>query len=137
MCFYDPNNCSGLSDLDAYIAAPQALITTDGLRPNQIDKALKTIGVSRRVVLEAPNFTTLASLIYGTDIITTMPSRLKDSLFSKLAFIEPPLEIPHLQIAQIWHHHNTTSERHRWFRKLISDVVKAPSEENIIDTPLT
>lgn len=123
VCFYDASHRSAPDSLDAYIKASHAVITSGGVQPSEIDKALALCGGTRQVALEAPSFGTLATLIKGTDIIATMPSCLKDSQFSGFAFVDPPVELPTLQIAQVWHNHNTACERHRWFRQLINDVV--------------
>ena len=124
VCFYDPLNCSAPISLEAYVKAPHAAITSGGVYPSEIDSALTSRGVSRQVVLEAPSFSTLATLIKGTNIIATMPSCLISSQFSGFSFVEPPVELPALQIAQVWHNRNSASGRHQWFRQLIRDANK-------------
>lgn len=123
VCFYDASHRLAPDSLEAYVKASHAVITSGGIQPSEIDKFLMSRGEARQVVLEAPGFGTLATLIQGTDLIATMPSCLKDSQFSGFSFVDPPVELPTLQFAQVWHQHSATSERHQWFRQLISDVM--------------
>lgn len=125
VCFFDASSRLAPNSIHAYVAALHVIVTSDGLRPCEIDMALKALGVSRKIVLEAPSFGTVATLIQKSNIVATMPSRLKDSLFSTYSFVELPFEISPLQIVQVWHNRNTTSRRHQWFRELICDVVNS------------
>lgn len=125
VCFYDANSRLAPHSLDAYINAPHALVQSDESPPCEIEVSLRELGVSRQIVLAAPSFGAVATLIQASDIVATLPSRLKDTLFSTFSFVEPPFETNPIQIAQVWHNRNTASERHQWFRRLIRDVVKA------------
>lgn len=125
VCFYDSNIRLAPNSLDAYVSAPHALVKSDESPPCEVEASLMALGVSRQIVLVAPSFGAVATLIQSSDIVATLPSRLKDTLFSTFSFVEPPFETNPIQIAQVWHNRNTASERHRWFRRLICDVVKA------------
>jgi DNA-binding transcriptional LysR family regulator len=119
LCLYDPLKQSAPETLDAYCAAPHAVMLPGRFEPTEIDRQLEELGRRRSVVVAAPSFAMLASLVRGTEIIATMPSRLAATLFPSCASAKPPLDTKPFTIAQIWHVRNSTSPRHQWLRNQI------------------
>lgn len=122
LCVYDPDHQQAPDTLDAYCAAPHAVMQPGRAAPTDIDQQLTGLGRNRRVVASAPGFSMLATLISGTDIIATMPSRLSRTLFRTCAHVSPPLEVPGFSIAQIWHVRNAASPRHQWLRQAVRTI---------------
>ena len=122
LCVYDPNHQRAPDTLDAYCAAPHAVMQPGRSAPTDIDLQLTGLGRNRRVVASAPSFAMLATLIAGTDIIATMPSRLSRTLFRGCTSVSPPLDVQGFSIAQIWHVRNSASPRHQWLRQAIRAI---------------
>lgn len=119
VCFYDPAYQSAPKSLQDYCAMPHAIIAFDSHTKTDIDRDLAQLGISRKVVASASNFSALAALIKGTDIIAAMPSRFSSSLFKEFEQVALPFEISSFDIVKIWHNRNRHSQRHIWFKNLI------------------
>lgn len=133
MCFFDPMERSAPETLDAYCAAPHAVMSPGRFRSTEIDRRLEEMGRRRTVVLAAPSFSMLAALIKGTNIVAAMPSRLTSTLFAGFSCSPPPFQTAAFNIAQIWHIRNSASLRHRWLRDRIRAcaVASAPSNKSV------
>jgi DNA-binding transcriptional LysR family regulator len=118
-CFYDAEIRTAPALLADYCGAPHAIVVLDSLRRTEVDDEVEKLGHTRSIMLEAPNFAALPSMMRGTDLIATMPLRLKDSLFRGFEYVRPPVELKAFSIVQIWHSRNSKSPRHRWFREQI------------------
>ena len=123
VCFFDPGLRVAPDSLDAYCAAPHAVMLPGRFQPTEVDRRLETLGRRRHIAIAAPSFAMLAALISGTDIVATMPSRLGRTLFSGFDGITPPVETFPFSIAQIWHCRNSVSPRHRWLREKVRGCI--------------
>ncbi len=121
-CFFDPGHAEAPETLDAYCAASHAVMLSGQLKPTEIDRKLKAQNRERPIAITAPSFSILATMIKGTDIIATMPSRLQGTLFADFECGQSPVEIEPFSIAQIWHSRNHASPRHQWLRKCLRDL---------------
>ena len=119
VCFYDPEYQSAPKTLAQYCQLPHAIMSFNNSQKTDIDVDLQRFGAKRKIVASAPNFSALASLIKGTDIIATMPSKLSESLFKEFAQTPAPFEVPPFEIVKIWHTRNRNSQRHIWLKNLI------------------
>ena len=123
-CIYDPNSRKGPTTLDAFCEAPHAIMVTGRDHRTRIDHQLETLERTRKIVVVSPSFSALSSMMRGTDIIATLPTRLLDTLFSDFKGTSPPLPQPSLAIAQIWHARNSSSPRHQWLRDCLRSAVQ-------------
>lgn len=80
--FYDPNHRSAPDTLAEFCAAGHAMVTASGRKSSNIDTALQKLEESRRIRLTAPSFLALASMMRGTDLVTTLPSRFARGAFA-------------------------------------------------------
>lgn len=119
VCFYDPQYQSAPRDLAHYCQMPHAIMAFDSRSQTEIDSDLQQRGMSRNIVASAPNFSALATLIKGTDIVAAMPSRFADSLFKEFASAPLPFAVTSFDIVKIWHIRNRHSQRHIWLKSLL------------------
>ena len=119
ICFFDPKLRTPPDNLDAYCAAPHAVMLPGRFQLTEVDRLLQAEGRKRHIAVAAPSFATLATLISGTDIVATMPSRLGDTIFAGFESVAPPVDTAPFSIAQIWHTRNSASPRHRWLREKV------------------
>lgn len=120
VCFYDPEYQSAPKTLAQYCQLPHAVMSFNDAQKTEIDDALHRLGVKRRIVASAPSFSALASIVKGTDIIVTMPSKLSESLFKDFAQTPLPFDFTSFDIVKIWHTRNRDSKRHIWLKDLIN-----------------
>ncbi|MET7770930.1 LysR family transcriptional regulator [Nocardia sp. NPDC005366] len=69
-----------------------------------VHATLSTWGVDRRCAVRVENFTVIADLIVGTDLLVLIPARLYDRYpHDELRLLDLPLELPNLTHAVYWH----------------------------------
>ncbi|HYP30517.1 MAG TPA: LysR family transcriptional regulator [Burkholderiaceae bacterium] len=81
-------------------------------------------GVDRNVVVVASSFNALPPLVVGTQRIATVHARLARMYARVLPVrvLEPPFEIPPLQLVMQWNRHNAQDAAHAWLRKRLKAV---------------
>ncbi|WP_104399447.1 LysR family transcriptional regulator [Vibrio penaeicida] len=117
--YYDPSHRSAPSSVGEYCNARHGIIVLGDIKKTEADNQLVARGKERKIAIKTSSFNVLASLIRGTDIITTMPSRLSESIFNGLAQCPPPVDLAPYSIVQLWHQQNSHSARHKWVRETI------------------
>lgn len=107
--------------LDAFCDAKHVLVAPGGGLAGAVDRALAKKKKSRIVVVGASGFMAGAWLAAKSDCIVTAPSRLLAMLATPLGLrtFAPPVDLPAIKVAQVWHGRNHTDDAHRWFRDLV------------------
>jgi DNA-binding transcriptional LysR family regulator len=92
-------------DLANYAGAQHVLVAPHGRNPGVVDRALRKIGMTRKVVITVPDFASAARLVATGSMIATMPSRIAVhySKHYRLNVFELPLQLPELDIAVASH----------------------------------
>ena len=119
LCFYDPEMREPVDSISKYESARHALVDFVDLGESTVESQLVGIGIRRNIVLNAPNFTLLAEMVRGTDLIMTMRSSYKDSYLSGFATCNCPVDLPPLRLDLVWHRRNDTAPRSKWIRDRI------------------
>ncbi|MBN8490748.1 MAG: LysR family transcriptional regulator [Burkholderiales bacterium] len=111
--------------IEQYLALGHA-ITRYGLerRPGFEQYTLERLGIARRVVVSCTTPALLGPLVVGTQRIATLPSRLarQQAGILPLRLLDPPLELPALQIFMQWHRTRERDGATAWFRDLVLTV---------------
>jgi DNA-binding transcriptional LysR family regulator len=78
-------------------------------------------------VLRVTSFVSAALVAKRTNAIATMPARLGALLASELGLetLDPPIDIPNIEIAQYWHERSDRDPCNRWIRSLLTDVSRS------------
>ena len=89
-----------------------------------LDGALKSQGITRRVLLELPGFLGLSAILSTSDLVATLPRHIGETLASAagLRVLPCPFEIPGFTVKQYWHaryHHDAAN---RWLRSLCAEL---------------
>ena len=68
-------------------------------------ESLDRLGINRNIAVYAPNFTSIAEVVLGTDYIATMHTRSARILAERMdiVVIDPPMEISPFQVCLQWH----------------------------------
>ncbi|MDV7338370.1 LysR family transcriptional regulator [Terasakiella sp. A23] len=122
--YYDQNVRSAPENTKAYAEAPHAVTMLGGKKTSFVDKALKEVGLSRRVALAVNQFENLPQLMKGTPMIATLPSKFADSLMRDFQFIPCPINMPKLSVQMVWHQRKDADPAHIWLRNEIKSFVK-------------
>ncbi len=121
-CFFDPSIRGPIRSIEEYCAADHASLFFGGRRRTTIEQALDSASLTRTVRLRAPSPAVLAEMVKGTDLIITLPSRLKDSVFKDFACCPLPLNLSEIPFDMIWHRRNQNSARNTFLRKTLISV---------------
>jgi LysR family transcriptional activator of mexEF-oprN operon len=122
--FYDGAIIKGHVTLERYVALPHARIVFAHSGRSEIDEVLTGLKLERDIKLEVPNFSALSSMMKGTNLITTLPSRAGISLLDKMTQQIPPIPLSDINIYQFWHQAYTHSPRHQWLRGVMKQLAE-------------
>jgi DNA-binding transcriptional LysR family regulator len=117
----------GNINLPTFCALEHVLMSPGGEDPfaGRVDKILAELGVKRTVVVSVPSFIELGEIIRSTDLIAVGPRSLFEGRSDTLQTCTPPLEIPPLPLAALWHPRSDQSPLHQWLRR---SLVKSGSQ---------
>ena len=123
----------GPLDLDLYCRLPHVLVSPRGESGGIVDEHLAKLGRTRRVALRVPNFLTAPVVVSRSELLLTVPERLAACYAHAfpLQLHEPPIELPDVQLVQMWHERFDDSPAHRWLRELLirASGMTAPGAE--------
>ena len=111
-------------DLDAFLRHGHILVSVAGDRSGVVDDALAHRGLTRRVAVSLPYFSTAAVLATQTDLLLTLPRRaaLSLSLAADLIVLAPPVELESFAYRILWHPRNDTDPGAMWFVDRLSKL---------------
>lgn len=107
--------------LEAFAAAPHALVTVKRDARGEVDEALQRLGRSRRVALTLPHMLALPAILEVSDLLAAVPERVA-ARFSNdgLQQFELPLALPAWQIEMLWNMGDRSDKGHAWLRSIIA-----------------
>ncbi|MCB9779292.1 MAG: LysR family transcriptional regulator [Alphaproteobacteria bacterium] len=97
---------------------PHVEIRAGGAGPNLVAAALAAAGHERRVGLVLPTFLSAPLVVAGTDLMLNAPAPLLAPLVDRLGLVlrAPPLPLPDVPVAALWHPRLQADPGHQWFR---------------------
>jgi DNA-binding transcriptional LysR family regulator len=103
-----------------------------------VDDALGELNLERKIRVFTRHYQIIPSLIEGTDLIATLPSRAVRSYHShkQLVVVEPPFEIKPIEIQMVWSpllHYNSA---HKWLRRILVDLAKEKGFDDLDGHPV-
>ncbi|MFF7981294.1 LysR family transcriptional regulator [Streptomyces sp. NPDC007901] len=126
VCIVDPGNprlAKGRLTLRDLAEMPHAA-SAFGKQLTHADRQLETLGITPRVQVSAPGFTTLPFLVGGTDLVALVPELLARHYagFARCVAVPTPFpEVPLVE-AMYWHHNRHADPAHRWLRETVRRV---------------
>ena len=93
----------------------------------QLEKVLVERLARENIQLRVPSFVSCAFVASQSDAIGTMPQRLATYLVRELPLevFKPPLQLPRIEIAQVWHERLNRDAGHRWLRSCVFNLFRA------------
>lgn len=110
--------------LERYLSFAHVMVTLGHQRQGLVDRAFEEMGLSRRVQLKTPYFTSAAWMIENSDLIVTLPGRLARRLvrISKTRLVRPQIDFLTFRYLQVWHPRMDGYPAHRWLRDVFEKV---------------
>lgn len=116
---------SGTISLDDFCQHPHLLVAPykgDALGPT--DKALSTIGRSRKIGLVVPGFSVCGALLEQSDLISVLPERLLSTMRRNLTGFKLPVDVESFRVEMVWPERLKKSISHIWLRDKLKEAVK-------------
>ncbi|WP_417683739.1 LysR family transcriptional regulator [Roseibium sp.] len=123
VCIMDPANplAEGVLDLDSYLGASHAVVTYGGNWKSNYLLEVEAKGLSLNQVLGVPSPADLGQILRGTDLISTLPSRMAGMLKKDVVVRPCPLPAP-FDIDLVWTSRTHHSSMHSWVRQQIAQI---------------
>lgn len=110
--------------LDDYVRASHAVVTYGGSWRSGYLRALDQRGLSLNQALAVPSISDLIHMLPGTDLISTVPSRIAPHIAPSVVARSCPVPEP-FQIGMTWTSRTHHSAAHRWLRQLMARIAAA------------
>ena len=111
-------------NLKEFLKWPQMVISPEGKLEGLMDKNLALQKKSRTVITSVSSFMPSGWIVQDSDILLALPCRLALQLTQllNLTMFELPIELPSIQVVQVWHESVHLDSRHQWMRKKLFDI---------------
>ncbi len=103
----------------AYAEARHVLVERRGLRDEQIDKALRALGLSRNAVVEVDGFAAALAMARTSALVATVPARHTEALRAGMTGFAVPVPLDAFTISLMWHPRMDGDRAHRWLRECV------------------
>jgi DNA-binding transcriptional LysR family regulator len=113
----------GVLDLDRYVAARHVIVSFEAGGRGFVDELLEPRGLRRRVAASVTTFPAALALVAATDLVATVPGEVAAS-WPGVEVHPPPLTLPDLKIALMWHPRRTAEVRHAFLREVVGGAVR-------------
>ena len=118
-----------LPRLDDFLRERHILVTassTGHAAHEQLEAALLGALVPESIQLRVPSVVSCALATCQSEAIGTLPERLAAYLVQELplAAFKTPLQLPRIEIAQVWHERVNRDAGHRWLRERIYQIFR-------------
>lgn len=120
----NPQLANGL-DLDAFLACEHLLTTLTGDLNGLVDRALEARGLKRRIAAGLSSFIAPTRLVRGSSMLLTCLRSVAEEAVARDAELRLhalPLELPRVEVMQIWHERTDADRLRRWLRQQIQQV---------------
>lgn len=117
---------SGGLSLEDYLDLDHILITRTGIGLGQSDEELAKRDLYRRITVFTRHYQLPARLAAESDLCATLPSRIArvQARYLPVAVLEPPIELPPIEIRMVWGPVTHYDRAHRWLRTLIGEAIE-------------
>lgn len=112
--------------LAQYVSKPHVVTTLTGNLHSVVDDVLATKGVSRNVIAGASGFMVLPEVVTGREVFLTCLQPIAAHAVKtchRLTCQKPPIELPEVNIEQVWHPRTHEDSLRKWVRAQIKDIL--------------
>lgn len=108
-------------DLKQFVDLPHGLVSFEEQGKGQVDEALSTQGLTRRIVVRVPGFLLVPGVCATRDVVFTLPTRTAQ-VFGRnpgLSWLPSPVPLQPTKTFLFWHPRTHLNPLHQWFREII------------------
>lgn len=120
--------------LEQFLAADHAVVAQKGRSQEIFEQRMRELGLKRRVLLQSPHFMSAPLMVAHSDMITTVPRAVARaySRMAPLKLLDPPVDIPAIELKQFWHRRYHKDPSVHWLRATIARLFlrNDPSERD-------
>lgn len=116
---------NGRLGLEEFLACEHILTTLTGDLHGRVDRALETMGLRRHISAGLSSFLAPTRLIRGTAFLLTCLRSVAEEAAqrdSDLQIHPLPLDLPRIEVMQIWHQRTEADPLRRWLRQQIQQL---------------
>ena len=112
-------------DLKTYLNQQHVMVAPWNERIGIVDKALKELGLKRRVGLQVPSVMVAPFIVAESNMLVTSPLRVAKQMIKSLPLClhEPPFPIPKYQLKLYWHRLKTQDSSYRWMQQTLFSLL--------------
>ncbi|WP_371185102.1 LysR family transcriptional regulator [Thalassotalea maritima] len=113
--------------LEDYINAKHIVTTLNGNLDGVVDKSLKSLGMQRQVIAGISSFVVPPYIVSKSDVLLTCLASIADialTLHPNLRSYDAPIDLPHVNIYQIWHERTHVDPVRKFIRNQIAALMK-------------
>ncbi len=118
--------------LGQFLELGHAVVQAEGRSQEIFEKYLERHGIERRIVLHTPHFMSIPTIIGQSDLVVTLPHAI-GQYFSRIGanvkIVEPPLQLPRIDLYQHWHRSYHHDPRNKWLRGQIAELFNDATDE--------
>lgn len=114
---------TGRLTLQRFLGASHLRVAMSPTDLRFVDSKLSTLGKSRKIALNVPQWLLVPALLQQTDLLGVISERLGRKLAGQGIVCKPlPFETPDFEWRIYWQQRHARSEAHAWLRGLMSEV---------------
>jgi DNA-binding transcriptional LysR family regulator len=111
--------------LEQFLAADHVVVNQDGRSQEIFERRVRDLKLDRRVLLHLPHFMSVPQIIANSDMIATVPLSLGAwYVESGLKLLQPPVDIPLIELKQFWHRRMENDPSVRWLRSIVAEQLR-------------
>lgn len=125
ICLVRKNNpkVSEILTLTDFMAMDHLVVRQEGRSQEIFERTMASNGLARPILLQLPHFTSVPHILATSDMITTVPRMVGVAFAEKfgLRMLEPPIEIPQIEVRLFWHRRAQNDPALVWLRSVVSE----------------
>lgn len=115
-------------NLQAYLAATHALVSSREEGPGVEDFGLRRLGHQRQIVLRCQTYFAACVAASRSDLLVTLPAASAQQLIRRLpglACVPLPADVPPVETVLYWHQRVDVDPANRWLRERLAEAMAA------------
>ena len=115
----------GVLPLEQYLLEDHLMVSLSGEERANVDDALESIGVKRKIAMTVNHFSLVASMLQQSDLVCVTPQSVVASAVRAKTLVVVPLsfDIDPAPISMLWHTRQDRDSGNIWIRQLISKFI--------------
>lgn len=111
---------------ELFIAEKHAVVSAVGTGHghSRIERVLESLIPPENIICRVPAFASAAHIAAHSDVVATLPRTLAMTMVAdlNLQLIEPPVDLPFIEIGHYWHERFHRDAGHQWLRSTFRDL---------------